>query len=112
MLRARAAAIAVRERELDQVEKKLALRERRLGRRLRALRTERSWFMPVKNRFADPTQAQQLERMRADLKRREHELLRAESELDQRRDQRGDGATDGLEREALDLARGEAELRE
>src|SRR5206468_7166794 len=69
MLRARAAAVSVRERELEQVERKLALRERRLGRRLRALRAERSWFTPVKNRFTDPGQVQQVERMRADLAR-------------------------------------------
>src|SRR5215218_3106083 len=81
MLRARAAAVSVRERELDQIERKLVLRERRLGRRLRALRAERSWFTPVKNRFADPGQVQQVERMRADLQRREQELAAREAEV-------------------------------
>src|SRR4029453_5401963 len=81
MLRARAAAVSVRERELEQVERKLALRERRLGRRLRALRAERSWFTPVKNRFADSGQVRQVERMRADLARREQELAAREAEV-------------------------------
>src|SRR5262245_26257599 len=103
MLRARATAISSRARELDQLEKKLALRERRLGRRLRALRAERSWFTPVRNRIADPAQAQELERLRADLKRREHELRRAESELDQRRDRWEIVETDRVERESVDL---------
>src|SRR5262249_59735180 len=78
-LRERASAISVRERELDRAERKLALRERRIGRRLRALRAERSWFTPVRNRRGGSGQSDQIERMRADLARREQALAAGET---------------------------------
>ena len=70
-LRDRAVAMGERERELDRIERKLALRERRLGRRMRMLRTERSWFTPVKNRRADPDEVASVERQRSEVVSRE-----------------------------------------
>ena len=50
-LRERARAIEERERELDRELHKLGLRERRLGRRLRLHRAERSLFAPVQRKL-------------------------------------------------------------
>ena len=52
-LRARAGAVAQRERELERHQRKLELHERRLGRKLRLLRAQRSWFAPVKAKVAE-----------------------------------------------------------
>ena len=112
-LRERAAAISVRERELDRAERKLALRERRIGRRLRALRAERSWFTPVRNRRgggASPGQADQLERMRADLARREGELAARAAAARTDGERQFDQRSAELDLRAAQLAESEREL--
>ena len=76
-LRERARAIALREKELDRRERKVTQHERRLGRRLRLHRAERSWFAPVQRKLAERTdEGAKLERAAAAARAERGEALR------------------------------------